>query len=109
MSIDLKTGVATQVEIPNAGGAGASQSTKGDNDDILLTIAHPAWDMNMSLATWILTGPGPRDRVRPIAARRKSTGEELPLTVIPLQYRNDDESRKLIASGDLLDPWKKRE
>jgi hypothetical protein len=85
------------------------QAAVSDEEDIQLTIAHPVGDLKVSLATWILTGPGPRDRVRPIAARRKSTGEELPLTVIPLQYRNDDESRKLIASGELPDPWKKRE
>ena len=80
-----------------------------DTEDIMVTIAHPFGDLEVPLATWILTGPGPRVRVRPVSARRKSTGEALPLSVIPLEYRNDDESRKLIASGELADPWKKRE
>ena len=83
--------------------------SESDDEDIWLVIAHPFGDLEVSLATWIATGPGPRVGVRPVSARRKSTGKALPLSVIPLQYRNDDESRNRIASGELLDPWKKDE
>lgn len=74
-------------------------------DDILVVIGHPHGDIEVPLATWIATGPGPRSFVRPIAATRRSTGEQLPLTVIPPAYRNDEESRSLIARGLLSDPW----
>jgi len=51
------------------------------------------------------TGPGPRTHLSPSAARSRSTGEDLPLTVIPLTYRNDAMSRALIAAGKLESPW----
>jgi hypothetical protein len=50
-------------------------------------------------------GPGPRPLLRPIAVRSRSTGKQLPLTVIPVQYRNDEESRRLIADGTIESPW----
>jgi hypothetical protein len=40
-------------------------------------------------------------------ARHAKTGERLPLSVIPIQYRNDEESRALIAQGVIEDPWAK--
>jgi hypothetical protein len=76
-------------------------------DDIIVTISHPFGDVQVTLAEWIRRGPGPRPLVRPVAARSALTGEGLPLTVIPLQYRNDDESRALIERGELEDPWAK--
>lgn len=79
--------------------------TEHDPDDVLVTIGHPAGDIETTLADWIARGPGPRPLVRPIAARSRSTGQSLPLTVIPLRYRNDKESRALIADGTIESPW----
>ncbi len=62
-------------------------------------------DFEQPLTRWIAEGPGARHGRRPIAARSESTGEPLPLTVVPLPYRNDDESRTLIAAGRLAPPW----
>lgn len=45
--------------------------------------------IEVSLSEWIARGPGPRDRLRPTAVRSRATGEALPLSVIPAQYRND--------------------
>lgn len=79
--------------------------TEHDPDDILVTIGHPAGDIETTLTEWIARGPGPRRLVRPIAAKSRSTGESLPLTVIPLRYRNDKESRDMIANGTIEAPW----
>jgi len=49
-------------------------------------------------------GPGPRVGLRPVAARSRLTGEELPLSVVPLRYRNDAESRAAIERGEFTDP-----
>lgn len=76
-----------------------------DPQDLLLTVQHPFGDLEVSLAEWIARGPGPRPLVRPVAVRSRATGEPLPLTVIPLRYRNDEESRRLIAEGALESPW----
>jgi hypothetical protein len=76
-----------------------------DGDDFILTIDHPMGRLETTLVLWIERGPGPRDLVRPIAVRSRATGEELPLTVIPLRYRNDEESRRLIAEGEIESPW----
>ena len=58
------------------------------------------------LATWMALGPGRRSATAPESARSQSTGEALPLTVIPLPYRNDLESRALIAAGKIASPWR---
>ena len=79
--------------------------TEPDHDDLILTIEHPFGNLEVSLTDWITTGPGPRPLVRPISVRSRSTGEALPLTAIPLVYRNDQESRRLIAEGVLESPW----
>jgi hypothetical protein len=76
-----------------------------DPDDVLLVITHPFGDVEVPLADWIATGPGPRRFVRPVRAYSRSTGSRLPLSVIPLRYRNDEESRRAIADGLLDDPW----
>ena len=76
-----------------------------DYSDILVTVAHPFGDVEVPLDTWIARGPGPRPLVRPVSARSKGSGERLPLSVIPLQYRNNGLSRTLIAMGLLRDPW----
>lgn len=74
-------------------------------EDILVTVAHPWGDVETSLEEWIRTGPGPRRYVGIIAARRKSTGESVPLAEIPLQYHNSPEARSLQRQGLLSSPW----
>jgi hypothetical protein len=76
-----------------------------DLDDILVVIGHPFGDHEVPLTVWIARGPGPRPFVRPVQARSRSTGRPLPLSVIPLRYRNDAKSRKAIQDGLLDDPW----
>jgi hypothetical protein len=76
-----------------------------DLDDVLVVIAHPFGDVEVPLTDWIVTGPGPRRLVRPVRARSRSTGQRLPLSVIPLRYRNNGQSRRAIADGVLKDPW----
>ncbi|MGW0945083.1 hypothetical protein ACWD4O_21380 [Streptomyces sp. NPDC002623] len=75
-----------------------------DHDDIVLVIAHPFGDVERSLADWIARGPG-RPYVRPVRARSRTTGEELPLTVIPLRYRNTRAARRAIREGRFPNPW----
>jgi hypothetical protein len=75
------------------------------HDDILVVIGHPAGEVEVPLAVWMATGPGPRPYVRPVRARSRSTGRPLPLTVIPLRYRNDEQSRRAIHDGLIEDPW----
>ena len=74
-------------------------------DDIFVTVSHPYQEIEASLREWIRVGPGPRYLVRPTSAKHRVTGAPLPLTVIPLRYRNDHESRRLIQEGKLDDPW----
>ncbi|MBO2465190.1 hypothetical protein [Actinomadura violacea] len=74
-------------------------------EDVLVLIQHPFGDTWPTLTEWMEYGPGPRKGLRPVAARSRLTGEELPLTVIPLPYRNDEESRAAIQRGELADPW----
>ncbi len=76
-----------------------------DPDDVLVVIGHPFGDVEMPLTTWIAPGPGPRHGIRPRSARSRSTGEPLPLTAIPLAYRNNREARALIAAGRITPPW----
>jgi hypothetical protein len=74
-------------------------------DDIIVTVAHPASDVEETLNHWIATGPGPRPFVRIVKARRKSTNEPVDMTEIPLEYRNTRESRRLQRLGELPAPW----
>jgi hypothetical protein len=75
------------------------------DDDIMVTIDHPFGTIETTLAAWIKTGPGPRYLLHPVAARRAGTNERLPLSVIPLRYRNSTLSRFLIRLGILKPPW----
>ncbi|MFG2039555.1 hypothetical protein [Dactylosporangium sp. NPDC048998] len=77
-----------------------------DLDDVLVTISVSAAVAELPLAAWMASGPGPRDCTRPESPRSRSTGEALPPTVIPLAYRNDRESRALIAAGRIVSPWR---
>ncbi|GAA4840893.1 hypothetical protein [Kitasatospora terrestris] len=77
----------------------------GEYADILVVIGHPFGDVECPLARWTATGPGARPYVAPCRARSRTTGEELPLTVVPLQYRNTPEARRAIRAGLLPNPW----
>jgi hypothetical protein len=77
----------------------------GDLDDVEVTISVSAGVAQVPLTTWMAKGPGPRNATRPESPRSRSTGEALPPTVIPLAYRNDRESRALIATGRIASPW----
>jgi hypothetical protein len=74
-------------------------------DDIIVTVAHPWGDGHPTLTQWIANGPGPRPLVGIVAAKRKSTGEEVNLAEIPLEYHNSPESRRLQRLGQLPAPW----
>jgi hypothetical protein len=56
-------------------------------DDILVTVAHPHGDIEVPLAEWIRRGPGPRPLVRLASARRRSTGESVPLEAVDDPWR----------------------
>ncbi len=73
--------------------------------DIVVTVAHPWGDVEVPLETWIRTGPGPRPYVGMIAAKRVSTGADVPLTEVPKEYHNSPEARSLQRQGLLPCPW----
>jgi hypothetical protein len=77
-------------------------------EDVLVIVSHPFGDIEITLAQWMAVGPGPRPLVRPVAARSRVSDEPLPLTVIPLRYRNDEQSRTAIRQGLVTDPWDMR-
>jgi len=74
-------------------------------EEILVTVVHPWGNINVTLAEWMERGPGPRVFVRAINPRMKATGQPLPDEAIPLAYQNTPESRELIRSGFLSNPW----
>lgn len=76
-----------------------------DYGDIVVTVAHPWGDIEAPLQTWIDTGPGPRPYVGITAAKRLSTGAEVPLSEIPQEYHNSPEARSLQRQGLLPCPW----
>jgi hypothetical protein len=78
--------------------------TPDEYDDIIVTVAHPHSDIETTLRCWIETGPGPR-RFVTITAARRSNGDPVPLDAIPLEYRNNRESRRLQRLGLLPAPW----
>jgi hypothetical protein len=73
--------------------------------DVVVVIQHPFGDVEIPLGEWMARGPGPRVLVHPVAAKSRSTGDALPLEVIPVAYRNDTESRRLILEGVIESPW----
>jgi hypothetical protein len=77
-----------------------------EHSRIVVLISHPFGNIEVPLEEWIATGPGPRLFVHPIAAKDKTTSQSLPLDVIPLQYRNNEESINLIVEGKLINRWK---
>jgi hypothetical protein len=74
-------------------------------NDVVVVLGHRFGDVEEPLAEWMARGPGPRSGLRAVAVRSRSTGETLPLSVIPLAYRNDRESRALVAAGRTDSPW----
>ena len=72
---------------------------------IEVLITNPWVSDFVPLETWIELGPGPRELVAPMRARERDTGREIPLSEIPLRYRNNQLSRFLIEEGILEDPW----
>ena len=87
------------------GGHQFMQNSDINPTDILVTVAHPFGDIEMSLKKWIRIGPGLRPLVAPISARDRKTGNPLPIDVIPIQYRNNSESLRRVANGEFEDPW----
>ena len=83
--------------------------TDVDIEDVLVTIDHPFGQLEVPLTEWMRRGPGPRPLLQVIRAHSRSTSEELPLEVVPLRYRNSQESRRLIAEGLLTSPWPETE
>ncbi|GAA1572573.1 hypothetical protein GCM10009827_113190 [Dactylosporangium maewongense] len=74
-------------------------------ENVLIAYATTGERHRMPLEEWATHGPGPRHGTRPRVAYDRRTGDELPLTVVPLRYRNDLESRSLIAAGRMPPPW----
>lgn len=64
-------------------------TTDIDPDDILVTIDHPHGELEVPLREWIDEGPGPRRYVQLKSARRRSTGEPIPLSEINDPWRRD--------------------
>jgi hypothetical protein len=73
--------------------------------EILVVVAHPWGDIEVPLRTWVEKGPGPRRFVGITAAKRRSTGEDVPLSEVPMEYHNSPESRRLQREGRLPCPW----
>lgn len=73
--------------------------------DIVVTVAHPWLDIEAPLTSWIDHGPGVRRYIGITAAKRKSTGEDVPLSEIPMEFHNSAESRSLQRQGLLPCPW----
>lgn len=76
-----------------------------DCTDIRVTIAHPMGYIETSLEMWMQNGPGERRYIAPVRVICADDGRPLPLSVIPLRYRNNGLSRLLIRIGVLENPW----
>ena len=78
--------------------------TPADYENVIVTVAHPFGNVDATLRQWIETGPGPRPFATIVAARWRD-GDPITLEAIPLQYRNNPESRRLQRLGLLPAPW----
>jgi hypothetical protein len=76
-------------------------------DDILVYVDHPMVEGYLPLPLWVKNGPGGRKYVTITHAKHRVTGEILPMSVVPLKYRNNRLSRLLIRLGFLENPWPK--
>jgi hypothetical protein len=79
-----------------------------NDKEVIVVLEHPYGTIETTLEQWKEQGPGDRPFVRPIAAKERESQKPLPLSVIPLQYRNNGLSRMLIRSGLLTDPWRRK-
>lgn len=79
--------------------------TPDDYPDIVVTVQHPWSDIEVPLPEWIRIGPGPRRLVQIVAAKRRSTGQDVPMDEIPLEYHNSAHARDLQRRGQLPAPW----
>lgn len=77
-----------------------------NTDEIMVVIGGNWGDIPMTLTEWIEKGPGIRFLRQPFRVWNMRTGNEMSLEDIPIQYRNDEVSRKMIENGELDDPWK---
>ncbi len=75
-----------------------------DYDDVMVMLAHPWGDVEVSLAAWIQVGPGPRPVVMISRASRRD-GSLVRLEEILLRCRNAAESRGLQRLGLLQARW----
>ena len=73
--------------------------------ELEVRLSHPWLSDFVPLELWMELGPGLRDRVGPLEVRHSRTRESLPISVIPLRFRNSMLSRLLIRWGLLEDPW----
>ena len=85
--------------------ATGESSNSLDPDEIMVVIGGNWGDIPMTLADWIVQGPGLRVLRSPFRAWHLRTGKEVPLNEIPPPYRNDFDSIKKIINGELKDPW----
>ena len=74
-------------------------------EDVEVLILHNWGDARVPLQEWMRTGPGAREGIRPVAAFHRRTGEPLPISVVPMRYRNNTMSLALIRLGLLANPW----
>lgn len=74
-------------------------------DEIMVVISGNWGDIPMTLTEWAKNGPGIRFLRKPFRVWNLKTGREMSLDEIPLQYRNDEESRKKIENGEIPYPW----
>ncbi|KPL87058.1 hypothetical protein [Herpetosiphon geysericola] len=81
------------------------QQRTPDIDQIMVIIEHPHGTIEAPLTEWMRIGPSSRPLLRPRAAYDQRTGASLPLSVIPLQYRNTFLSRLLVRLKVLPTPW----
>lgn len=84
---------------------------KNSPEEIEVLISNPWVNDYVPLPTWLQMGPG---SVRPltgvIAVRERGTKKKLPISLVPLAYRNTRWSRWLIRMGWLKPPkWPRQE
>ncbi len=66
-----------------------------NNLEIVVVLDHPHGKVEIPLEEWIAKGPGERKLLTPIAAKNRRTGKQVPLSVVPLRYRNNKLSSSL--------------
>jgi len=77
---------------------------KYKDEDLRVVVMHPAGDILTSFESWKQHGPGERPLVQ-IGSVIDKRGNDVPLRVIPLKYRNTRLSRFLIRCKLISNPW----